>query len=139
MPRRVEPTEYAAEAELRFVRSSDWVASNTRQRRAASGLTQLELAERAGVSLQYVTQMESPKARPNLTLRALSSVAAALDCEPYHLLSPADSPSQRPVGRPPASAPIAMVAERAEQSYARQPGSGMHAPTRPTHTSGKRR
>ena len=115
---------------MRFARASGHVASNMRQRRAAGQLTQLELAERAGVSLQYVTQMESPSAQPNLTLRALSSVAAALDCEPYQLLSPADSPTPRPVGRPPATPPMSMVAERAEQGYARQPGSGLHPPTR---------
>jgi hypothetical protein len=77
--------------------------------------------------------------RKSASMNALSSVAAALDCEPYHLLSPADSPTQRPVGRPPASASMAMVAERAEQGYGRQPGSGMHAPTRVKRPSGKRR
>jgi transcriptional regulator with XRE-family HTH domain len=100
VPRRVEPTEWARQTKRTFERTSDWVASNVRALRAARGLTQLQLAERAGVSLQYVTQMESAVARPNLTLRALAAVAAALSCEPYELLSPAAPPAPRSAGRP---------------------------------------
>jgi transcriptional regulator with XRE-family HTH domain len=102
----------------------------TRQRRAARGLTQLELAERAGVSLQYVTQMESPTAQPNLTLRALSSVAAALGCELHDLLQPAGQPSRRPVGRPSSFTLVALAAERPDSDYVKQPTSGVHPPTR---------
>jgi len=139
VPRRVEPTEWAAQAEARFTRASERVASNTRQLRAATGLTQLELAERAGVSLQYVTQMESPTARPNLTLRALSSVAAVLDCEPHELLLPADQPLRRPVGRPSSRAPMAMAAERPASAYLKRPSRGMHSPASSPHKSRKQR
>lgn len=136
VPRRVDPTELASETEERFASTSSWIASNTRRLRAARGYTQLDLAERAGVSLQYVNQVESVTGRPNMTLRALSAFAAALACEPFELLTPTHPPTRRAVGRPPAAAALPAVGERDALGYAERPREsppiGVTHPTQPT-------
>jgi transcriptional regulator with XRE-family HTH domain len=71
--------------------------------RAAAGLTQLELAERARVSLQLVNRLDSATAMPNLTLNALVAIASALGCDPHELLVPRTPPEPRKAGRPPKS------------------------------------
>jgi len=64
-------------------------------------MTQAEVADAAGVSLQFINRLESATELPNLTLRTLVAIAGALGCEPHELLVPADRPKPRGVGRPP--------------------------------------
>lgn len=84
----------------RFRRVGRWITSNVRRLREDAGITQLELAERARVSLQLVNRIESATAMPNLTLNALVAVAHALGCDPHELLVPSEAPRPRAAGRP---------------------------------------
>lgn len=64
------------------------LGENLRKHRDASGLTQLALAHKAGVSLRTVQAIESGEAKP--TLSTVGKIANALDSSPAVLLSPAD-------------------------------------------------
>jgi transcriptional regulator with XRE-family HTH domain len=85
----------------RFRRVGRWLTSNVRRLRARAGLTQLQLAEKAQVSLQVVNRLESATVMPNISLNALIAIAHALGCDPHELLVPTDAPKPRGVGRPP--------------------------------------
>ena len=56
---------------------SGWV----RQIRTALGLSQSQLAKRAGVSRATVQQMERAEAQRRITLASLDKLAAAMDCQ----------------------------------------------------------
>lgn len=84
----------------RFRRVGRWLTSNVRRLRTEAGLTQLELAERARVSLQLVNRLESATVMPNLTLNVLVAIASALECDPHELLVPRARPEPRKAGRP---------------------------------------
>ena len=66
--------------------------------RAAAGLTQADLAEQVGVSIQYLQRIEA--GAENLTLRSLVRLANVLETEVGELLRPATSPPPGR-GRPP--------------------------------------
>lgn len=61
------------------------IAKNTRIFRAASGLNQDQLAERAGICPAYIGKIEA--GRGNVTLTVLESLAAALGVAPAQLVS----------------------------------------------------
>lgn len=75
------------------------LTTNIRALRAAAGLSQAELAERAGLSVVYVNALEGLGPQ-NPTLSALAALATALGCTPDRLLAPAPAPVRRPPGRP---------------------------------------
>ena len=57
---------------------------NVKRRRKALGLTQVEIADRLGVSQPSYAQVESGRREPSLGL--IQRVAAALEIEPAELL-----------------------------------------------------
>lgn len=59
-------------------------ASNVRRRRLALGLSQEELAERAGVHRTYVGMLE--RSEKNVTIYNIERIAHALEVEPFVLL-----------------------------------------------------
>jgi DNA-binding Xre family transcriptional regulator len=65
------------------------VAGRVKELRHASGLEEQELARRAGISLQTVSNLETGRLR-DLKLSTLSKIAAALAVSPEELLSPVD-------------------------------------------------
>lgn len=58
--------------------------ANLRKRRQELGLTQLDVAERLGVSRPYVAQVEAGESSPGLDL--VEKFAQALDCPALSLL-----------------------------------------------------
>lgn len=61
------------------------VGRNTLRLRASLGLTQEQLAERSGLSQQYLSGLERGKRNP--TILTLYELAVALNVEPIELLS----------------------------------------------------
>jgi XRE family aerobic/anaerobic benzoate catabolism transcriptional regulator len=61
-----------------------------RAARTAKGWTIRELAERSGVSLRFLVQLEAGRA--NISVKRLAELAAALRSSPAALLSPGDAP-----------------------------------------------
>lgn len=66
-------------------------AQNVRRQRLALGLSQEELAERAGVHRTYIGMLE--REEKNVTIYNIERIAEALGLEPYKLLVPARSRS----------------------------------------------
>ena len=62
-------------------------AENVRRRRLALGLSQEELAERAGVHRTYVGMLE--RSEKNVTIYNIERLAVALNVTPASLLEPA--------------------------------------------------
>lgn len=71
-----------------------------RERRSGQGLTQQELADRAGCSVRTVCQLEQDRLEPGW--RTVINLAKALGVTPDAFLPPADppAPATRPRGRP---------------------------------------
>ena len=63
------------------------IAANVRRRRSELGLTQQELAERAGVDLRYLQKVEAAEVDFRVTL--LPTLAGALEQRPELLLETA--------------------------------------------------
>lgn len=59
---------------------------NVRRLRNASGLSQEELASRAGLHRTYISSVE--RSQRNVSLENIHALAAALGCDPRELLSP---------------------------------------------------
>lgn len=73
------------------------IGAVVRQLREASGLSQEELAEQAGLHRTYISLVE--RGRRNITVDALSQIAEALGVYPSRLISEAeksDGPSSPP-------------------------------------------
>lgn len=62
------------------------VGKNAARLRRERGLTQEQLAERSGLSQQYISGLESGKRNP--TVRTLFELAQALEKEPIEFLNP---------------------------------------------------
>ncbi len=62
------------------------IAKNLRELRRASGLSQEELADRAGLHRTYVSAVE--RGERNLTVASLEKLAAALKCKFIELVTP---------------------------------------------------
>lgn len=76
-----------------------YLAANVRRRRERLGISQDELASRAGVDERYVRRVESA-AGVDVRISTLAKLATALECSVGSLLKPA-KPVTRRVGRPP--------------------------------------
>jgi transcriptional regulator with XRE-family HTH domain len=61
-------------------------ATNLRAVRRARGMSQVDLANTAGLSMRYIGRLERGEKAPTLT--TLAAVAAALSVEPAELLAP---------------------------------------------------
>lgn len=83
-----------------------YVAANVQALRAARGLTQLELAERAELDLRHLQRIE--RANVNLSIGALLALADSLGVPPASLFEPADLAPPR-VGRPRGALDVAPV------------------------------
>lgn len=66
-----------------------YIAAELRAERARRGLTQLELAERSGVSVWTVQRLERAKRRANAG--QLVALAKVLDIEPAKFMPPGES------------------------------------------------
>jgi transcriptional regulator with XRE-family HTH domain len=62
------------------------IAKNLRELRRASGLSQEELADRAGLHRTYVSAVE--RGERNLTVGSLEKIAVALNCAFVDLVAP---------------------------------------------------
>jgi transcriptional regulator with XRE-family HTH domain len=61
-------------------------AANVRRMRLAAGLSQEQLAERAGLHRTYISSVE--RGLRNVSLENIFGLAAALGCDPRELLAP---------------------------------------------------
>ena len=61
------------------------LAANLKEFRRKSGMTQAELAEKAGVSTHYIAMIETCKKYPKPDM--LEQIAKSLEIEPYKLFS----------------------------------------------------
>jgi transcriptional regulator with XRE-family HTH domain len=68
----------------------DILASNLKKNRRKCGLSQARLAEKAGISTQYIAMIELSRQFP--TPDMLEKIAVALDIEAYELFSVPPSP-----------------------------------------------
>jgi len=68
----------------------DILAGNLRENRRKCGFSQANLAEKAGISIQYVAMIELSRQFP--TPEVLERIAAALNIEAYELFSVPPSP-----------------------------------------------
>ena len=72
--------------------------------RKLRGLSQEQLAERAGISPGFLSQVEAPGMAVGISLSTLFLIAEALEIPPYKLLQfddcPASNRAGRPMGRP---------------------------------------
>jgi transcriptional regulator with XRE-family HTH domain len=74
------------------------VAANIKRLRLKHGWTQEVLAEKAGMEVRYVQEIE--RAKTNMTLAILVDLANALGVHPRAFLNEAEMKSSKP-GRPP--------------------------------------
>jgi transcriptional regulator with XRE-family HTH domain len=65
-------------------KSQNILASNVKRIRKLSGITQEELAFRAGIDRTYASQIERAIANPSLAI--ICSIADALGCEVHELI-----------------------------------------------------
>lgn len=63
------------------------LAANTHTRRLTQNLTMQQLADKAGISIGYVNNIEKNNGT-NPTLKTIAAIAAALDTQPHALLTP---------------------------------------------------
>jgi len=68
------------------------LASNLKENRRKSGMTQEELAEKAGVSTHYIAMIETCKKYPKPDM--LEKLAKTLNIEPYKLFYVTSDPSE---------------------------------------------
>jgi transcriptional regulator with XRE-family HTH domain len=68
----------------------DILANNLKENRKKYGISQSKLAEKAGISTQYIAMIELSKQFP--TPEVLERIAVALDIETYELFSVPPSP-----------------------------------------------
>jgi transcriptional regulator with XRE-family HTH domain len=90
VPRRriEEPDEVERAVERSFDAERRALAEGVRQRRQARGWTQQRLAEESRLSVIYISHLELARPNVNPTLRALASLAHALDCRVGDLAAP---------------------------------------------------
>lgn len=74
------------------------VGRNFTRLRAASGLTQEQVAERANLSQQYISGLENGKRNPTLT--TLSAIATALGVSHVELVMPDSGDDPQPNAEP---------------------------------------
>ncbi|MER8639318.1 helix-turn-helix transcriptional regulator [Mesorhizobium sp. M0700] len=77
------------------------VGENFARLRAASGLTQEQVAERSNLSQQYLSDLERGKRNP--TIETLQAIARALGVSHLDLVKPTDQEIRPPDAVPPGS------------------------------------
>lgn len=77
------------------MRITESFCENLRNKRKERGLTQERLAQRAGISYNFISQLERGMKAP--TLRTVEKLADALDLDPLDLFQPTNNeePSER--------------------------------------------
>ncbi len=68
----------------------DIIRYNIKKYREASGLTQQQLADRAGITMNYVAKIESKKMQRGFTIVILGRIADALNIDIKELFNPID-------------------------------------------------
>jgi transcriptional regulator with XRE-family HTH domain len=76
---------------------SPWVGTAIRERREAGGLSQEELADRAGLHRTYISLVE--RAQRNISVDALGEIADALSLRPSQLIQRAERLRQADRGK----------------------------------------
>ena len=96
-------------SDRRFVMDApNALGQRLRARRIELGLTLAQVADRAGLSLPYVSNLE--RGRGNPTTKALSAIAGALDVELGTLLGNVEDPAADPFDSVLAAAPKSLLA-----------------------------
>jgi len=75
---------------VKMTNLSEILANNLKKNRRKCGLSQAKLAEKAGISTQYIAMIELSRQFP--TPDVLEQIAAALDIEAYELFNVPPSP-----------------------------------------------
>lgn len=68
----------------------DIIRYNIKKHREAAGLTQQQLADKAGITMNYVAKIESKKMQRDFTIVILERIADALELDIRELFSPID-------------------------------------------------
>lgn len=68
----------------------DIIRHNIKKHREAAGLTQQQLADKAGITMNYVAKIESKKMQRGFTIVILGRIADALELDIRELFSPID-------------------------------------------------
>lgn len=84
--------------------------------REAIGLTQADVAQRAGVKRQSYAQFEGAEERGSITIGSLRRAADAMDCELVYYLAPREGVARTFVGLAQAHDPMARHLDATEQS-----------------------
>jgi putative transcriptional regulator len=86
--------------------NADWFSGRLRELREASGLTQQELAGRAGLTREGVAQLETGRREPAWRTVVALCQALGVECGEF-IKEPAPFPEHRR-GRPPKASPVTM-------------------------------
>ena len=68
------------------------LAANLRRLRTSSGISQEELASRAGLHRTYISSIE--RGQRNVSIENIFALARALSCDPRELLAPLEAPRE---------------------------------------------
>lgn len=68
----------------------DIIRHNIKKNREAAGLTQQQLADKAGITMNYVAKIESKKMQRGCTIVIVGRIADALGIDIRELFSPID-------------------------------------------------
>lgn len=68
----------------------DIIRYNIKKHREAAGLTQQQLADKAGITMNYVAKIESKKMQRGCTIVIVGRIADALNIDIRELFSPID-------------------------------------------------
>lgn len=68
----------------------DIIRYNIKKHREAAGLTQQQLADKAGITMNYLAKIESKKMQRGCTLVIIGRIADALDIDIRELFKPLD-------------------------------------------------
>ncbi len=68
----------------------DIIRYNIKKHREAAGLTQQQLADKAGITMNYVAKIESKKMQRGCTIVIVGRIADALNVDIRELFSPID-------------------------------------------------
>lgn len=84
--------------------------------REAVGLTQAEVAERAGVKRQSYAEFENAEKRGSITLSSLRRAAEAMDCELVYYVAPREAVARTYAGLARVHDPMERHLDATEQS-----------------------
>jgi len=69
----------------------DIIRYNIKKYREKAGLTQQQLADKSGVTMNYIAKIESPKMQRGFTITVLGHIADALEIDIRELFKPQDN------------------------------------------------